>query len=52
MYMYSEELNHKYNENKYDKCRHILRFAMILFRMFISSFGLTSISYMTNMEHH
>lgn len=30
---------------------HVLRFVTILFRMFISSDGLTSISYRTNIKH-
>lgn len=33
---------------KYDTNKRVLRFPMILFRMFISSVGLTSMSYMTN----
>lgn len=37
------EIHFKYNTNK-----HVLRFPMILFRMFISSVGLTSMSCMTN----
>lgn len=41
--------------SKYDTHKHVLRFEMILFRMFISSDGLTSMSYMTNIQqckHH
>lgn len=37
--------------SNYDAHKYVLRFAMILFRMFISSDGLTSMSYMTISKH-